>query len=195
MLMSHCLFHGTQLKVKMKYTKKCRQFDAVGERAGKEKKKNCHWFLFVCFIYFSANPLSNQNWNSFSYHIPRNESGGLLWAPQSSHTHLDHYSDCCFMCSLTAFICMCLGHLLTTRRHCRNSLDIFTLSKIRTFHTVDTCSTSVTWHWDGSGKASTFGVWQWDNALSIADNLEILGVVRRGLSADQIIAIMPTVHL
>lgn len=55
MLMSHCLFHGTQLKVKIKYTKKCRQlyvwhlFDAVEERAGKEKRKLP--LISVCLFY------------------------------------------------------------------------------------------------------------------------------------------------
>lgn len=55
MLMSHCLFHGTQLKVKMKYTKKCRQFDAVGERAGKEKKKLPLISVCLFYIFFSKS--------------------------------------------------------------------------------------------------------------------------------------------
>lgn len=148
MLMSHCLFHGTQLKVKVKYTKKCRQlyvwhlFDAVEERAGKEKKKVA--IDFCLFVLYSFQQILRQTkTNSFSYNIPRNESAGLLWLQQSSHT-LCTILIAALCAVLLLLFFTCLGHLLTTTRHCRHSLDIFTLSKMRTFHTVDTCNTPVT---------------------------------------------------
>lgn len=116
-----------------------------GRKSWQRKEKKLP-LISVCLFYIVFSK-SFVKPNFQFYNIPRNESASLLWFQQSSHTHFDHCSDCCFMCSLTAFIFTCLGHLLTTTRHCRHSLDIFTLSKMRTFHTVDTRNTPVTWHW------------------------------------------------
>lgn len=152
MLMSHCLFHGTQLKVKMKYTKKCRQlyvwhlFDAVEERAGKEKKKVAIDFCLLV-LYSFQQILRQTKTNSFFFFFTIFQ-GMSLRASCGFNNRVTHILTTILIAALCAVLLLlfltCLGHLLTTTRHCRHSLDIFTLSKMRTFHTVDTCNTPVT---------------------------------------------------
>lgn len=115
-------------------------------RKSRQRKKKVA-IDFCLFVLYSFQQILRQTkTDSFFFNIPRNESAGLLWLQQSSHTQCTILiAALCAVLLLLFFTC--LGHLLTTTRHCRHSLDIFTLSKIRTFHTVDTCNTPVTWHW------------------------------------------------